>query len=169
MRHPRRTMLKRTILALLSLVGLGVVSVALLFQTCALLEVTPVVTYATRENAKEPIAKGWLPPYLPLAARNISERHDMDSNRVCAVFELDKASQSEFSEVLDDLGFAAAEPGVEIPRRLRSRPCPGAIPVDTQIQILRRKVRVQVYDFESFRFENFALSRSSELVFYWTN
>lgn len=42
--------------------------------------------------------RGWLPLWLPPETKNIKEKHDLDTNRSTAVFNLDKQHQTIFSE-----------------------------------------------------------------------
>jgi hypothetical protein len=125
---------------LLVTVLLGASFVMLLPRACDLLEVPPAVTYETHADAAESVERGWLPDFLPTHARNISERHDMDSNRVCAVFELPSSEFATFRQDLLERGFARAPSATGIPSHLRGRvPCPYEAPANPPAQLFSRE------------------------------
>jgi hypothetical protein len=150
---------------LLATVLLGVSFVVLLPRACDILEVPPAVTYETLADAAESVERGWLPDFLPAHARNISERHDMDSNRVCAVFDLPSAEFPTFREDLLKRGFAQATSSPEIPSRLRGRAlCPYEAPVKTPAHLFRRDSG------ERFgKSMSFALYPGRGTIYFWTD
>jgi hypothetical protein len=128
------------------------------------MEVPPAVTYATRENARESIERGWLPELLPATARNIAERHDMDSNRVCSTFDLSPAESMDFQAALKARGFALARGAVEIPGHLRGRQeCPYVVPAGEPERVLIKRSG-EPYA----KMMNFAFYPPPGSVYFWT-
>lgn len=63
---------------------------------------TPESYYPTLEDAKKngAVKRGWIPPVLPLSAREIHEKHDLDTNRTWIKFNAAPLDLKNLSEQL---------------------------------------------------------------------
>jgi hypothetical protein len=160
MRHPRRRVLIRAfpkasrILLTVLLASLG----------CDFPEETQSAIYSTREAAQDSVERGWLPPWLPSDARDIQELHNLDSNRVCAVFDLKQQSQTLLRTHLETSGFSQASQQPPVPRKLSGHPCPGSLPERPADSVLSLRLEKSPPSFQ-----NLAFFASENLVFFWTN
>lgn len=69
--------------------------------------------YASLADARESIDAGWIPRYLPASARDIRERHDIDTNEIWISFRYDPENSKwmeEACERADDLAGPYGSP-----------------------------------------------------------
>lgn len=70
--------------------------------------------YASLADAREAIDAGWIPRYLPASARDIRERHDIDTNEIWISFRYDPGDPTwmeEACEPTDDASGPHGSPG----------------------------------------------------------
>jgi len=94
--------------------GLGLVGVAGLLVGAGLyalhrMDELDILTssYTTYQEAEagKLFQRGWLPAIIPRSSRNIVEIHNIDTNEVCAAFEIDPSDRQSFSSALASEGF----------------------------------------------------------------
>jgi hypothetical protein len=88
-----------------------------LFVLCAMLAACTLIEqpsshFAHRQDAEEAemFAKGWLPEWLPVSAKNLREKHDIDTNASILRFEYDTAKETPpFGDACEPIAAAHLE------------------------------------------------------------
>lgn len=73
----------------------------LVFSGCA--DTVIIEKYSNIDEAREAgaIARGWLPDWLPSSTTNITEKHDLDTNRSVSIFQVPLADRKIFVELCE--------------------------------------------------------------------
>src|SRR5438034_753776 len=107
---------------------------------------------------------GWLPEFVPASSKRIVEVHNIDSNEICARFEIERQDEALFTETLVLQGFEPYSGLPVPPRRFSSRhPCPFSADDLRSARLFYRKVRSGLPPHEYF-----AIAGGSLVAYYWT-
>lgn len=106
----RKKLLIRAIGSIVWLVGAIIVLPVLAYEGCKRFE-TPRTYYIDLDAAQRDgaILRGWIPPILPESARNITEWHDIDTNRGEVRFEFDPKDAAAFVAQLTPEGDSTTD------------------------------------------------------------
>ena len=122
--------------------------------------------YATYQDAEaaDYFRHGWLPAIIPRSSRKIVEIYNIDTNEVCATFEIDPSESGVFASTLDRERFKTyPHPALPRPNFLRGR-CPfGNREIAGATAFVRRSAS------GANTSEFFAVRKDEAAVYYWAS
>jgi len=133
--------------------------------------------YSTYSDAKDDrlFGRGWTPYYIPTSSKEITEVHDVSSNKVCAKLNIPVSDSDGFIEILKEKGFNKVNDSYDHPPKFAMyviNMCPfDSNDITKSKSVIYTSVTetLSVTNYVIGRHNNyFALDKSSGTVYYWS-
>ena len=133
--------------------------------------------YSTYSDAKDDrlFGRGWIPYYIPTSSKEITEVHDVSSDKACTKFYIPVSDSSGFIEILKEKGFNKVNDSYDHPPKFGMyviNMCPfnsSDIKKSESVIYTAESKTLSVTNYVIGRYNNyFALDKSTGTVYYWS-